>query len=72
MSNGTQERKSDCKQAAIEALHDLAGEHPWTYLYTQGRVATQPSFTDGTITYQAAPIPPAYPGGPASPPRVLP
>jgi hypothetical protein len=51
---GSDQLLRDAKQSAIEALRDLISEHPWTYLYTQARIVTQPSYTDGQLTYQAS------------------
>src|SRR4051812_13716732 len=44
----------DAKQAAIEALRELTQAHAWTYLYTHGRIVTQPEYTSGLITYEAS------------------
>jgi hypothetical protein len=51
---GSDQLLRDAKQSAIEALRDVISEHPWTYLYTQARIVTQPSHTEGQVTYQAS------------------
>lgn len=41
----------DCLRSAIQAYREVTNARTWTYLYTHGRVETDPSFLTGTISY---------------------
>ncbi len=45
--NPSDQARRDCVRAAVEAYRDIANAFNWSYLYTQGRVITNPAF-DGS------------------------